>query len=247
MKALLGVVLATMLLFVLTGSSRAGDSDAKSIVDKAITALGGAEKLAKIEAFSMKAKGTVVFNGNESDTTTEMIFKGIDHYRREFGNDQFHGVVVLAGDKGWRKFGDNSSTIEGDAVANEKRTIYLWVIPVTLVPLKNNGFKFEAAGEEKVGDKPAVILKVTGPDGKDFTLSFDKESGLPVKQVAKVVGFQGQEYTLESTFSDYKDFGGIKKATKLQMKRDGEKFQDLEVTEFKVLDKVDPDAFTEPK
>ena len=156
-------------------------------------------------------------------------------------------MIVLDGDQGWRKFGDNSSTIEGDGVANEKRNIYLSVIPITLVSLKTNGFKFEAAGEEKVGDKPAVILKVTGPDGKDFTLSFDKESGLPVKQVAKVVGFQGQEYTLESTFTDYKDFGGIKKATKIQTKRDGEKFQDMEVTEFKVLDKVDPDAFAEPK
>jgi hypothetical protein len=181
MRALLGAVLATTLLFVVTSSSQAGDSDAKSIVDKAITAVGGAEKLAKIEAFSMKAKGTVVFNGNESDTTTEVIYKGLDHLRREFGNDQFHAVVVLAGDRGWRKFGENSSTIEGDAVANEKRNIYLSVIPITLVPLNNNGFKYEAAGEEKVGDKPAVILKVTGPDSKDFTLSLDKESGLPVK------------------------------------------------------------------
>ena len=98
-----------------------------------------------------------------------------------------------------------------------------------------------------MGDKPAVILKVTGPDGKDFTLSFDKDSGMPVKQVAKVVGFQGQEATVETTFSDYKDFGGIKKATKIKSTRDGERFQDLEVTEFKVLDKVDPDTFTEPK
>jgi outer membrane lipoprotein-sorting protein len=247
MRALLGVVLATMLLFVVTSSSQAGESDAKAVLDKAITALGGAEKLAKVEAFSMKAKGTVVINGSESDTTTEVIYKGLDHLRREFGNDQFQGVIVLDGDKGWRKFGDNSSTIEGDAVANEKRNIYLSVIPITLVPLKNAGFKFEDAGTEKVGDKPAVILKVTGPDGKDFTLFFDKESGVPVKVVAKVVGFQGQEFTLETMFSEYKDFGGIKKATKIQSKRDGEKFQDLEVTEFKVLDKVPPDTFAEPK
>jgi outer membrane lipoprotein-sorting protein len=247
MRKLLGVVLATTLVFVVTSSSRADDSDAKSILEKAITALGGAEKLAKIEAFSMKAKGTVVFGGNESDATTEVTYKGLDHYRREIDTDQFHGVVVLDGDKGWRKFGDNASTIEGDGVANEKRNTYLAVIPITLVSLKKEGFKFEAAGEEKVGDKPAVILKVTGPDGKDFTLSFDKESGLPVKQVAKVIGFQGQENTQETTYADYKDFGGIKKATKLSVKRDGEKFQDLEVTEFKVLDKVDPDVFTEPK
>jgi hypothetical protein len=247
MKGLLGGFLALTLAFVVSSSARADDTDAKATVDKAITALGGAEKLGKIDAFSMKAKGTVVFGGNESDTTMDVTYKGLDHYRREFGNDQFHGIFVLAGDKGWRKFGDQSNEIEGDGIANEKRRAYLEVIPITLVALKKEGFKIEGKGEEKVGDKPASVVKVTAPDGKDFTLSFDKESGLPVKQVATVMGFQGQEHSQETTFSDYKDMGGIKKATKILIKRDGEKFQDLEVTEFKVLDKVDPETFTEPK
>lgn len=224
-----------------------GDDDPKAVIDKGIKALGGEDKLAKVDAFSIKTKGTIVFNGNENEMTSEATVKGLDHIRREFGNDQFHGVMVFAGDKGWRKFGDNSSEIEGDAVANEKRSIYLQVIPVTLMPLKGNSFKCEAAGEEKVGDKPAVVVKVTGPDGKDFKISFDKESGLPVRLVAKVRGFQGEDMTLESSYSDYKDFSGIKKATKIEVKRDGEKFQDMEVTEFKVLDKVEPDTFSEPK
>jgi hypothetical protein len=234
-------------LFIPFVAARAADDDAKSVLDKAIKALGGEDKLAKAEAFSMKSKGTVVFGGNEADTTAEATFKGLDHLRREFGNDQFQAVVVLDGNKGWRKFGDNSSEIEGDGVTNEKRNIYLAVIPITLVAVKGNGFKYESAGEEKVGDKPAAKLKITGPDGKDFTISFDKESGLPVKQVAKVIGFQGQEFTMETTFGEYKDFGGIKKATKIHSTRDGEKFQDMEVTEFKVLDKVEPDTFSEPK
>ncbi len=46
--------------------------------------------------------------------------------------------------------------------------------------------------------------------------------------------------------SDFKDFGGIKKATKVVSKRDGEDFIKSETTDFKVLDKVDPKAFTEP-
>jgi hypothetical protein len=40
--------------------------------------------------------------------------------------------------------------------------------------------------------------------------------------------------------------GNIKKATKIQSKHDGEKFLDQQVTEFKVLDKVDAKTFTEP-
>ena len=244
MRLFLGAGLAVILFVV---PSRADDKDAKAILDKAINALGGAEKLDKVKAFSWKSKGTITFNDNENEFTGEVTIKGLDQYRREFGNDQFSGVVVVDGNKGWRKFGDNSAELEGDGLANEKRAIYLNVIPITLVQLNGNGFKFESAGEEKVGDKPANVLKVTAPDGKDFKLYFDKESGLPVKLIAKVVGFDGQEFTQETTLGNYKDFGGIKKATKIESKRDGEKFVDVEITEFKVLGKVDPKTFAEPE
>ena len=61
------------------------------------------------------------------------------------------------------------------------------------------------------------------------------------------MGSGTRKANIETTFGDYKDFGGIKKATKIEVKRDGEPFQKMEVTEFKVLDKVDPETFTEPK
>ncbi len=247
MRRLVGLGVAAVFFAMVSGPGRADDQEVKSILDKAMKAMGGEEKLGKVEAFSWKSNGVVVFNGNENESKNDVTVKGLDHYRREFGNDQFHGMVVVSGEKGWRKFGDNSNNLEGDNLANEKRGIYLHVIPITLVPLRDKGFKVEAAGEEKVGNKPAAILKITGPDGKDFTLSFDKESGLPVKQVARVVGFQGQEHNQETTFADYKEFDGIKKATKIEVKRDGEKFQTFDLTEFKVLDKVEPEAFTEPK
>jgi hypothetical protein len=47
--------------------------------------------------------------------------------------------------------------------------------------------------------------------------------------------------------SNYKEFDGIKKATKIESKRDGEKFIEQEITDYKVLDKAPADAFTEPK
>ena len=166
----------------------------------------------------------------------------------EFNGEPRKFVIVLSGDKGWRKFGEEPMEMDEDALANEKRRAYLEVIPMTLVALKGKDFKLEAAAEEKVDDKPAAGIKVTGPDGKDFTLYFDKESGLPVKMVAMVVGFgNGEDFTQETTFKDYKDFDGIKKATKVESKRDGEDFIKSEITEFKVLDKVDPKTFSEPE
>jgi hypothetical protein len=225
--------------------------DANAILDKAIKALGGEEKLGKIKAVSWKGKGTITFNGSDNAITTQTFVQGIDHTRQEFegefGGQQFKGVTVVASDKGWRRFGEQNMELDKDSIANEKRTVYLTWVPITVVPLKGNQFKVEALPEESVGGKPQTGVKATAPDGKTFNLYFDKESGLPVRLVAKVMGFMGDEFTQETTYSDYQEMGGIKKATKISSKRDGEKFIESQITEFKVLDTVDAKTFAEPE
>jgi hypothetical protein len=257
-RARAGVVCALMIAGSMAlaasacGPVRAADAGASTaILDKAIQALGGEEKLGKVKGASWKVKGTITFMGSDNPFTAQSVVQGLDHARREFegdfGGNQVKGVTVLAGDKGWRNFGDNHSQLDKDALANEKRTAYLVLIPITILPLKGKEFKVEAVGEENAGGKPTVGIKATGPDGKDLTLYFDKESGVPVRMVAKVLDFMGNEFTQETTFGDYREMAGIKKATKVSSKRDGEKFIEEQVTEFKVLENVDPKSFAEPQ
>ena len=252
MTRLLCAAIVATLVNGLCGAVHAQDAkDATAIVDKSIKAIGGAEKLSKSRAILWKAKTKFRFGENESEGTIEGTMQGLDHSRRvfegQFGGNAFRGVTVIAGDKGWRRFGDNAMELDSEGLANEKRRLYLSVVPITVAPLKSKGFKLAAAGEEKVDGKPANGVKVTAPDSKDFTLYFDKESGLPAKLVAEVVGFDGNEFTQETTFSDYKEFDGVKVASKLVAKRDGQTFQEMTVTEFKLLDKVDPKTFVEPE
>jgi hypothetical protein len=252
MARLISVVfIAGLALGLATSSRAADDKDAKAVLDKGIKALGGEEKLGKVKAYTAKAKGKITLGDTDNEFTSETTVQGVDHFRNEFegefGGNKVKGLIILAGDKGCWQFGDDKMDMDKDALANEKRNAYLQAVPVTLLPLKDKAFKIESAKEDKVDGKPADALKVTGPDGKDFTLYFDKESGLPVKLVAKVVGFMGDEATQETTYSDYKELGGIKKATKIQTKRGGEKFLEQQISDFKVLDKVDAKTFTEPK
>ena len=252
MKWFLYVAALAFLTSGLAGLARADETEAKAIVDKGIAALGGEEKLTKACTHSWKSKGTITFNGSDNEFSSVSTIQGLDHYRSEFdgkfGDMDVKGITVLNGDKAWQRFNDNDREIDADGVIDEKHRIYIQTIPTTLVQLKGKEFKIDSAAEEKVGDKPAAVIKVTEPKGKEFTLYFDKESGLPVKAVAKVAGFGGgEEFTQETTFGDYKDFDGIKKATKVSSKRDGEKFVDVEVSDFKVLDKVPAETFTEPK
>ena len=60
------------------------------------------------------------------------------------------------------------------------------MIPLTVVRLKGPGFKVQAAGEEQVEAEPAFVIKVTCPEGSDMAISFDKNSGRPVKVAGKV-------------------------------------------------------------
>jgi hypothetical protein len=231
-------------------SARGDDEDANAVLDKAIKAIGGEAKLRKAKPLTWKAKGKSLNGGNEYPFTNETTVQGLDQLRMEFEDEidgnRVKGLTVLNGDKGWRKNGDNVQKLDGDRLANQKRNLYLLAVPITLVPLKEKAFKVEHAGEDKVGDKPVVVLRVTGPDGKDFNLYFDKDSGLLVKLAVRM-GAEGREFTQETTFGEYKDFDGIKKATKIERKRDGEKVLEQEITEFKVLDKVDPETFAEPR
>lgn len=251
MTRFLGALLATALLSAQGLPAHADDKDATAVLDKAIAALGGKEKLARAGTASWKGKGTITLGDNDNPIKTRTVVQGIDRHRAEFegefGGNDVKGVTVLVGDKGWRKFNDDAQDLDADALANEKRRAYLQLVPMTILPLRGKGFKIESVTEEKVGDKPAVAIKATGPDGKDFTLSFDKESGLPVKLVATVKGFNGEDFIQETTYADFKDFDGIKKATKVDSKRDGMKFVVYEITEFKVLDAVEPGTFDEPK
>ena len=253
MRLFHSAVLLTSFLAVVVSPARAraDEKEVKAVLDKAIKALGGEEVLGKAKILSTKSTGTISFNGGDNPVKIHTTSEGLDRVRSEFegefGGNAIKGVTVFKGDKGWRKFGDDSTELDDQSIAREKRNVYMQLVSVLVLPLKGKDFKTESAADEKVGDKPASAIKVTGPDGKDFTLYFDKESGLPVRMVGKVIGFQGEEYTQDTTMSDYKEVGGIKKAMKSQSKRDGEKFIEMEITEFKVLDKADPDTFSEPK
>src|SRR3954451_18098424 len=83
--------------------ARADDSKTTEILDKAIKALGGAERLGKAEGTSEKAKGKLTIEGNENTITSQSITQGIDRRRSEFegefNGNKFKGLSVLSGDK----------------------------------------------------------------------------------------------------------------------------------------------------
>jgi hypothetical protein len=252
MKWLFGTMLGALIVMSFGNRARsADDKDAQAILDKAIKALGGQDKLSRIKAATWKTQGKITSYGVDSEYISTSTVQGLDRFRVNFESD-FKGtkvkvVTVLDKAKGWSKVGEQKKEMDENALSGLRRAVYLEVVPMTLVRLKDKSFKVAAAGEKRIGDKPAIGLQVTGPDGKDFTLFLNKDSCLPIMMTAKMSGLRGKKFTEETSFADYKELAGIKKATKIVAKRDGDKYLESRITEFKVLDEVDPKTFDEPK
>jgi negative regulator of sigma E activity len=246
MRRFLGAAIAAVFYLVSDSFVHAEDPAAAAVLDKAINALGGREQLAKAEAFSWTARW---IQGGLSNFESQTTMQGLDHRRMETGNDRLRIIQVVSGDKGWARHGNVTRKLMGEELAFWIQDTYLEAIPITLLAIQSRRLKCQAADDEQVSDKPAAVLKITGPDGKDFALYFDKDSGLPVKEVAKMSGYgpAHRELLREVTFADYKDFNGIKKATKVEFKTNVRISHVLEVTEFKILEKVDPKTFVEPQ
>src|SRR5690349_15380406 len=99
MTRFLGVMLLSATICGLSGFARADDAKVAGILEKAFAALGGKDKLAKVDAVTWKAKAKITIEGNENEMSIEGTVQGIDHYRSEFEGDfngnSFKGQTVL--------------------------------------------------------------------------------------------------------------------------------------------------------
>lgn len=229
----------------------AQDNDPKPIIEKAIKAHGGEEKLSKLQAYRARTKGTLEVMGLTLDFTSDGLLSYQSKMRTELVLDIMGNKVsvlqVYNGQKGWLKIGDDVKDMDEDHLKELKEEGHSARIG-TLVPLlQDKAYTLTALGETKVLDKPAVGVKVAAQGFREVELWFDKDSGLIVKSVRPTFDLTARKEVKKETYlSDYKETNGVKHAGKLRIDQDGKKYLEGEVTEYKPLDKADDSEFAKP-
>jgi outer membrane lipoprotein-sorting protein len=230
---------------------RADDAaDAKAIIEKAVKAHGGQDKLDKFTGVTVKFKGTFHGMGEGIPMSGEVTSQGPDKQRVdievEAGGMKIPIVAIVAGDKGWEKIGKDVKETDKDKLAESREQTYAaWVS--TLAPLKAKQFTFATTGEMKIEKRTVVGVKVSSKGHRDIDLYFDKETGMLIKAETRVKDDGGQEVTEESFPSDYKDVQGTKQAHKFTVKRNGKLFMEGEATGVELFEKLDASTFAKPE
>jgi hypothetical protein len=227
-------------------------AEGTAIVDKAVKAMGGADKLVKHKGVGCQFKGKVDADGMEVELKLTGSIQGTDRWKLDveisIGGQAQTGTLVLNGDKAWGKEGVTGKV---DAIQDEAREFLradFYALGLALNPslLLARDFQLSPLGEAKVDDRSAVGVRISRKDRPDVSLYFDKEKGMPVKCELQVKEADKQEKTHEFRFSGSKEAGGIKYFGKLVMKRDGKTTIEGDVTDHKPVEGFEESTFDKP-
>lgn len=222
------------------------DGASKEIVAKALKGLGDDAKVAKLKAATWKGKGIVHTGGNEVNFTGDWSVGGPSQLKIDAKSDSFKLIRAVNGEKAWYIFNENAGEANEDQLAMIKQEAFVyWLSLVT--PLHAKGLTLKPIGESKVNNRPADGVTVSRKNRTDVSLFFDKENGLLLKVETQAKDLQGNEFKQETFYSDYKLSDGIQRPSKVAIQKDGKPYIEMEISDFKALEKLDEKIFVQPK
>jgi hypothetical protein len=250
MRTPLLVLLTVGLLLGWCGTARPQD-DLKGIIQKGITAHGGAEKMAKAKAGRSKTKGTLELFNTSLPFTQDMTYQLPNQFREELeleaAGQKIKVATVFNGTKGWIEVNDKVQELDDKMQSELKEAGHLMRVARLTMLLEDKGCKLAPLGEAKVNGKAAVGIRVECKGFRDVSLYFDKDGGLLLKTERRGLDpMSGQEFTEERIVTEYHKVEGLQSPKKMLVNRDGKKFMEAEVVEVKLFDAVDPKTFDRP-
>jgi hypothetical protein len=243
-------LLAPLALLPAAGSAPAQET-AREIVERAVKAHGGMDRLAKVRADRVKVKG-VVFAGDEKHPVTVETFVQLPGQYKSViqmtGKERQTTIVqAIDGDTSWVTLdGKPQTKVPAAALAELKAARYLDGV-VRLVPLlTDKRYELMALGASKVNGRAVLGVGVLCKGQREVRLYFDKETGLLAKTEQALEVDRDKEVHQEAYYTDYKDFAGYKRPTRMTVYRDGKKTQEAELVEVRYYEKMDKKVFAKP-
>jgi hypothetical protein len=234
------------------GPSSAQESP-RSIIERAIAAHGGAERLSRLRAEKSTILGKIILPGKEGlvPFSAEVMLQLPGRLKQiarvtDANNKTITIVQIIDLDKVLVSVDGQPQQLPATALADLRVALELQRAARLVSLIKDPAFKLTALNPEKVNDRPTVGVKVAIKGRKELRLYFDRETGLLVKTEHAREDGSGKELLQEEFYGDFKDVGGFRRWTHIVAFRDGKKIMEAEVQDVKYLDKIDDAEFTKP-
>ena len=186
---------------------------AQEIIDKNISAVGGADKLAAVKSVSYD-QGMNVMGMDLTGKSTVVVGKSL---RTDISVMGQQITTVVDGDKGWTvnpmQGGTAPQALPEDQVKMQKGNAH--IIGADLAVAKAEKYPVELVGKEKMDDKEVYNLKVTRPEG--VANYFVDASTNQLVGMKSTVSIQGQSGDVKIKYGNYKTIDGLTIPTSMDL------------------------------
>lgn len=231
------------------GHALAQDS-ARNVVEKAVNAHGGKDKMARYTAVRTTTEGTTRVGGHAATFVAQSAAQLPGQMRNELTIDvagvKISTLQVLNGDKGWVRVMGETQEVSGVTLAELQESLYAAGVESLTPLLDDSAYVLTSLPGRDVGKRPAVGVRIASKGHPDIDLFFDKKTGLLAASQRRSLSADGRDVTLETIYQDYKTFDEVKVATHLVVQHDGEKVMEGKVRAIRFIEKLDKREFVKP-
>lgn len=202
MKKLFTLLLPCLCLLLSTSAALANDARAVEILKQAREAIGGEERLQKLEALNINGQYRRVFGDRQMAGDREISIALPNKYRVEDSmnpgglSTALINYRALNGEHAWsgssggngmvfRMGGPGGQQLSAEQMEAQLRRIFQaeftrYLLLMTLAPPTSLAVEYKYAGESDVDGEQADVVDVTGADNFSVRLFFDKKNHLPL-------------------------------------------------------------------
>jgi hypothetical protein len=123
-------------------------------------------------------------------------------------------IVVDDGDHVWRRIAGMTNEVTGNDRADMRDGVYRHHVQELLPLLREPGFTVSRLPEIVIDSKAATGIRVQSSGHRDIDLYFDNGTGLLAKTESRILQPDKPPIVLEKIVTNYRDFDGLKLATK---------------------------------
>jgi zinc protease len=215
---------------------------ARALLDRAIAAKGGLEKLRAIRSITAITRTSMIEGGLQADATTYLSYP--DHVRIDTTLQGVSSVQIFDGESGWVRDPRGVHDVPAPALRDLRTTLRRDTISL-LLAAERGALRARLLPDVKDGDGTRHhTLEVSGTDLDPIVLYVDPDTGLISKQTY-VAGGPGRPL-IEEVFTDYRPVDGVQIAYAATIRRGGQPVLERHVTEIRINAPIDPALFKRP-
>ncbi len=223
-----------------------GSPDARALIERAVTAAGGIERLRALK--TLRATGTTTITGPAGpvtvETVTSVAYPG--RFRVESMVPAGRVVQVYVDGDAWLQ--DPTGVRDAPvAMRDDLRAAVERDLVRLLLDAYEGRSRLGQVGDPGGGPSGSErAVAVTLPSGQAVRLRVDAASGLPAAVEYEVPGPAGRRVLVEERFADYRDVDGLKLAFGAAVRRDGAVVMERTFTGVEVNVPLDAALFAKP-